>query len=252
MLEHPKALIPKEEKMSEMEQWAISSEKLMDIALQTMAYSFGTFLGNGHCNYNPGYGYTTEISSPDIEVVEKTLSQINWMFSKNYKPIKRKLKKNSYIYLGRSYTQAVHDFFMVNTEYRKMIPKALVNAPKESKLELIAGLFDTDGTVKETTNPNRDPRWQLEFSSTSLQMIESLASILQRMGVKVGKMHRYQRGGYRTLYSIHPNLRSFHAAGCYFSSNRKQNRLEAYLDHVLGSETVYAASLTQDDDPVRS
>ncbi len=51
---------------------------------------------------------------------------------------------------------------------------------------------------------------------------------------------------------MQPNIRDFIDNKFYFQANRKQKRLEAYLNHVLGSETMYVAPSTKGEDIVRS
>lgn len=241
--------------MSSMEQSAISSETHMRQALYRMAYSIGAFLGNGHARYEPSHGngswYITEVSSPDREVASMVVSDINDFFNKEHRIMTKRLKSGKDYYIVRSYTEFVYLFFMVNTRHRLDIPKELITAPIHIRRKLIAGMFDTDGSVKFTFN-GKNPRWQLGYSGTSQDMVENLARILQNMGIRVGKVHTYQRGGYKTLWAIHPNIRDFIGAGCYFCSERKQKRLEDYHAHVCGSETMYTAPVTTGDDIVQS
>jgi hypothetical protein len=74
---------------------------------------------------------------------------------------------------------------------------------------------------------------------------------MRSLGVKVGRLGQYEKGQYMSMYGISPNIRSFVDAGLYFSSSRKASKLQEYKIHVLGSETLHAASTTIDEDKVQ-
>jgi len=240
---------------------AISSEKHLNEIISRTAYSIGAVLGDGCMRYIPSYGngswYTVEISGMDIEVLERFSKEIENVFGVTYPIMSRFLKSGIEFYTVRTSRKVIYDYFDAFTHDKEEVPIEIIRSSDEVKRAFIAGLFDTDGTVKYTetwngTRTKKNPRWQLGFSNTKLRLVESAASILVSMGVRVGKINTYQRGGYRTIYAIHPNLRNFIEARFYFQASRKQRRLEDYLYHVLGSETMHAASLTKDDDIVRA
>jgi len=244
-----------------MKDWAISSEKYLDMLISKLAYSVGAVLGDGHMRYIPGYGngswYQVELAGMDIEIIKRFLYEIYRAFGKSYSILNKTLKSGVKFYIARTSSKHIHDFFWLLTHGKREIPIEIIRSDDETKRNFIAGLFDTDGTVKLTESWNgsktkKNPRWQLGFSNTERQIVESLASILISMKVKVGKINTYPRGSYRTIYAIHPNIKSFIDAGLYFQASRKQNRLNDYLSHVLGSETMHTASVTTDDDIVRA
>jgi hypothetical protein len=73
---------------------------------------------------------------------------------------------------------------------------------------------------------------------------------MQSMGIKVGKITTMKKAGYRDVYGVYPNPRSFHEAGMSFHASRKQARFNRYVEHVLGSETLRAAPATSGEDIV--
>lgn len=234
-----------------MEDWAISSENIMIDICDLVPYSVGAFLGNGSVCYS-NHTYVTEISSPDPEVAERCLLEMEILFNRKYKLVEYQPKHcNKPMFYARAYCKEVYDFYMALTFGKQEIPNNMHRAMHSSRLNFIAGMFDTDGTVKNTYNANGIPRWQVGFSNTKLNLVAGLAAILQNLGVKVGSIGEYKRANYLTLHSIFPNIRSFIEAGCYFHSKRKQQRLQDYLNHVVGSETLYTASMTMDEDKVQ-
>lgn len=244
-----------------MKDLAISSENYLDVLVSKSAYSIGAVLGDGHMRFIPNYGngswYQVELSGMDIEIIERFKNEVFNIFSREYSIFTKTLKSGTKFYTIRTSTKIIHDFFWSITLGKREIPVEIVRSNEKTKRDFVAGLFDTDGTVKFTETWNgsknaKNPRWQLGFSNTILNIVESLASILASMKVKVGNIQTYERGGYRTIYAIHPNIRSFIDAGFYFHCKRKQQRLIDYLNHVVGSETMYTAPLTQGEDIVQA
>lgn len=237
----------------------ISSEKhdkaVMRI-VEKLAYSIGAFLGDGSARFVPGYGngswYVTEVSTMDPEVPNRVADEINAFFGTNYKPFKRILKTGQPFYIFRANRAHVHHLFVNLTDYRTRVPKEIFSSSTDVVRDFLAGILDTDGSVAKTRYQKYNGyRYQLKFSNTSKAMVEGVASLLQRLGVKVGRIQETQRGGYRTIYSIQPNIKTFFEAGCYLNVGRKLQRLNEYFDVVLGSETMHAAPATSGEDIVR-
>lgn len=225
-----------------MEDWTISRENAKHWDL---AYSFGAFLGDGWLDYQDhGHGawFVTGWACMDRDIIERVQEQVNANFNRNYKLQEYALKTGTRMYKIAATCQAVYFTFMTPTKVRTIIPEAFRNAPIEVVRELIAGLFDTDGSIRETQSLNGsktgyNTRWQLSFGSTSRELVEDTAALLQRHGVKVGKIGEETRAHYKTVYKIQPNLRSFLDAGFYFCCQRKAERLRRYLG--IASETLH-------------
>jgi hypothetical protein len=110
-----------------------------------------------------------------------------------------------------------------------------VGRDRITTLEVIAGLMDRKGAVKVD---ERTGRRMLVFSFNRRDLIERVASIMERLGVKVGPIQE-RKQGYLTVYDITPDLESFKGAGCFFRDAEKQ----ALLDQVTvaqASETLHA------------
>jgi len=244
-----------------MKDWTISSERLLDKVVEMTAYSIGAFLGDGSFRFVPGSGngscYVTEVTTMDKEVPERVAKEVNDSFETNYKIMERKTPKGTKMYIFRAYKKVVQEYFRLMTDNRHSVPKEILEGSRQVKLDFLAGIFDTDGSVKftETWNGSRtkkNPRWQLGFTNTVPEMVMGVGALLHGLGVKVGKFHIVPRGGYRTQYAIYPNIKDFIKAGCYFQASRKEKRLHDYLNHVLGSETMHTAPVTSGDDIVQS
>lgn len=224
-----------------------------------LAYSVGFFLGDGSLYSGPfvssGNGKTyyhndVVFVKSDIEPIKRVQQQLAETFGKEYNVQERTLPSGTKHWSLTAHKRDIFDFFSVNTAMRNEIPQYYFSAPKEEKLELLRGLMDSDGHCAEFID-NHDPkysvkRWTVGFSNTKLPIVQGMASIMQGIGIKVGVISPAKKAGYRDCYIIRPNIRSFHDNGMFFYANRKQAKLERYLEHMLGSETLYAESVTTD------
>lgn len=229
-----------------------------------LAYSVGFFLGDGSLYagpfISPGNGKTyykndVVFVCSDLEPVQRVQVQIETVFGKRYNMVTRTLPSGLPHYSLTAHRRPIFEFFSVNTAMRQEIPSYYFSAAPETKRELLRGLLDTDGFVAEFVDRSRGPgrgikRWQVGFCNGKLAIVQGVASIMQTIGIRVGKITTMRKAGYRDVYGIHPNPRSFQEAGMFFYASRKQARLNRYLEHVLGSETKDAAPATPGDDIV--
>jgi hypothetical protein len=257
MLENRKALIPKEGKY----QWICrpSAAKSIMNNFHSLAYSVGFILGDGcfhHASelHENGKRYSRrsiQIAKQDRDVIERVRDEIDSAFGINYAVFERRPSSGTSIYHLRAARSDVFDFFAINTCYKAQIPDFYFSAPDDIKRNLIAGLMDSDGYIQQSPNQKNYTQWQLGFAMTKREIVAGAANIMRSLGVKVGKLGEYEKGQYRSMYCINPNIRSFIDSGFYFHGSRKMNRVKAYMNHVLGSETLHAASATSDEDKVQ-
>lgn len=221
--------------------WTISSENDM---LFRLAYSMGAFLGDGNFRYRPEYrAAELQIWKQDREVAEEVLKEVNAVFKVNYE-VQEREDHGVKLYAARIGKLRIGAVFALATNWRNEVPREFFSASRDVKVRLIAGLMDTDGYVSygATASGSGGPRWLLGFANTNLGLVQSLASMLQSLGVKVGAVITQPRKGYVDYYHIRPNMRSFTDAGLYFLSKRKQGRLSDWYKHVVGSETLYTGT----------
>lgn len=198
--------------------------------IEELAYVLGAFQGDGYYTYHyygNGGWYMIGISKGNKEVIERCQEIVNGFFGTKYKLLDKRIKSGLVIWTLRTSRQVIYDVFTTATQWKTDIPRRIISGSRESQIEYLAGLFDTDGSVAKNNG-----RFQLKFSSTELKVVQSVALLLQRLGVLVGKIGDYQKGGYKTIYNIQPNLRSFNEAGCKFYNHKKARRLQEYIDTV--------------------
>lgn len=229
-----------------------------------LAYAVGFFLGDGSLYSGPfissrngkTYFHNDVIFvKSDIEPIERVQAQIAEVFGRSYKVQTRILPSGQKHWTLTAHHRQIFEFFAVNTAMRQEIPAHYFGASREVKLELARGLMDSDGHCAEFID-RHDPkyeikRWQLGYSGTKLAIVQGLAAILQSLKIRVGVISPAKKAGYQDCYIIHPNLRDFHQSGLFFYATRKQARVDRYLEHVLGSETLHAAPATPGEDKVQ-
>lgn len=223
--------------------WTISRENAKQWDL---AYAFGAFQGDGFLGYSyagNGGWYTTGIGCMDLEIVLRFHDQICSVFGRDYAINTYLTKNGTKMYVCRASCAEVCAMFGINTDFKKKVPDSIIQAPIQVVREYIAGLFDTDGTVAHCIN-NKETggkRFQLKLGLTEQRVVESVATLLHKHGVKVGVIGQEKKGSYRTIYRIQPSLRSFIDAGFYFRCKRKEKRVIEYLG--IASETLHADPL---------
>lgn len=226
--------------------WAISRENEFKAA-----YALGAFTGDGSVTWSyagNGGWFTTRIDCMDVEIVRRWAREVLQVFGKSYAINNYKTKYGTVMYTASAKRKEVYDFFIGLTANKTRVPEGIARSNGQVVRDYIAGLFDTDGTVVF----NNENRYQLKFGQVERRLVEETAAMLQREGVKVGKICEYTKSSYRTLYTIQPNIRSFIDAGFYFECNRKQKRLQEYEEKVasVASETLHAAPVTTGEDKV--
>lgn len=226
-----------------------------------LAYSVGFFLGDGALYagmkkatsngkfYDHKY---VHFGCSDLDAIVRVQDQIEEVYGKRYNMYTYALPSGLPHHVLKPCRKDIFDFFAVNTSWRQEIPQHYFSASREVKLELCRGLMDTDGSCAETIDKNtKCPRWILSFSGNKKQIVAGFASIMQSVGVKMGQICSPTRTGYKDMYYVHPNPRSFHEAGMSFHASRKQAKFDRYVARVLGSETLRAAPMTMGEDIVQ-
>lgn len=258
MLGHPEEpTVPQSENLSD---GAISRETDLCLAFP---YMIGAYLGDGWttwCRHPVAGFWNTGISCMDAEIVERFRDELSQAFPKRggglYAINTFKTKSGTIMYTCSAKNRLAHDVLTDLTVSKTQIPSMIARADKDVALLFIAGLFDTDGGVSEIDNIARGinfgKRYVLKLGMTEPRIVLDAAAILQRFGVKVGPVQLDTKGGYRTMYGIQPNIRSFIESGFYLTCKRKAERLERWKLKVGASETLYAPPVTSGEDKVQS
>lgn len=129
-------------------------------------YFLGLWLGDGDSN-------NAVISKPDEEIITYLMEYASsvgdnaWIRAKQNKCPQVKIShKNSYIYSSLKHYKLLNN---------KHIPHEYLTSSKEQRLELIQGLIDSDGYIKNG---------RIEFCNTNKRLAEDVLQLILSMGIK--------------------------------------------------------------------
>ena len=196
-----------------------------------LAYFFGAWLGDGWKTWNPySRHYTVGIKCMDKEIVTKCFMDVTSHFNdlkdpgvyEEITPSGTKLFK--IVFFSKVFT----DFVSKATSYKTEMPSFLWDAPKEVRLDFLAGLMDTDGSIlKQKNSKCKDGFfYRLTFSGTK-GFVKQFPDLCRVIGIKLTgaqeEKHSNVNHATRMIYSI--SLPSALANGFKFYCERKQKRL---------------------------
>lgn len=136
-------------------------------------YVIGSLLGNGCCKEN-----ILTISSNDEEQIKEVARLLNSVYKKNsdknYSWTFR-FKNGNPIHTKELLKKYKDD--MCCYSYEKKIPNEYKYGSIEQRINLLQGLFDTDGCIR-----NNAPRFSTTYSTSSLQLAKDVQEILFSLG----------------------------------------------------------------------
>jgi intein/homing endonuclease len=154
----------------------ITPRNTPDIDLPLDPYLLGVILGDGSTSHFP-----VKITNSDQELIEKVSQLIKETFDGCYLNKMGSSKYDYSIITDKAITKInpvsrlIKDLGLYGKRsYEKTIPEVYFNASVNQKLELIKGLFDTDGTV--------DTRGCVSFTTTSKIMAEQIQELIWSIG----------------------------------------------------------------------
>lgn len=140
-------------------------------------YVVGAFLGDGCCKESK-----LTISSNDKEIPER----IAKLLGDNIKAIKLPSNNYSWNFINNINNDKLYTSILpkelINYSYDKSIPEEYKNGSIEQRLELIRGLFDTDGNISKDNRDDHSSTANVRFSSTSYQLVIDIKDILGSLG----------------------------------------------------------------------
>ena len=119
----------------------------------------------------------------------------------------------------------------------KHLPSFAFSASKEFKLGLLAGLWDSDGSMS-WGHGKKNPQFVAAFSSTSLRLAQDIQHLLITLDVRstISKCSRITKGG-KNEYALSVSSIDLHRLGGFpvVHAEKKKNQ-QTYLDAPLGKE----------------
>jgi len=212
---------------------------IMDKYFEPLAYSIGAMTGDGSIG-KYGSAINVHLRNMDLSCVQRTSHEIDTFFGTNYKVYSYTNPNGTLMYGYNASNELIYSLFRYFIGEKLVIRDEVFRASRKARLDFLAGLFDTDGYVAEQKHSGAKygVSWRVGFASRHKTFVEDVARLLQKLGVKVGKIHKQLSGFSKTVYIIKPNIRSFVDAGCYFQIPRKAKRLRHYTEAVKPSETI--------------
>lgn len=154
-----------------------------------IAYSLGALHGDGSINER---GFS--ISGQDYEIANHLVQTFPQMKLK-IKP-HRKFEGFHISHKGEAFSKLISCFpELIGTSHTKNIPNAILSAPLYIQAQYIAGLFDTDGSL-------RKGKTSIDFSSVNEQVIDDIMVMLLNFGIickKDKKKTSWQNGKSHTF-----------------------------------------------------
>lgn len=141
-------------------------------------YIIGAFLGDGCCTE-----HQLTFSSEDEEIVNK----IATLLGNDVVSFKRHESNYSwgFYHLDKSRTKIYTSILpkeLINYSYDKSIPNEYKRGSIEQRLELLQGLFDTDGSITKDKRGDHAATATVRFTSTSLNLTEDVKEVLGSLG----------------------------------------------------------------------
>jgi predicted phage terminase large subunit-like protein len=134
-------------------------------------YVLGAWLGDGRSEA----GQITH-GADDLEVVRE--------IEKHYKKTSSWVQKDTGVCYA-CFTGLLTDLKSIGVISNKHIPKEYILASEEQRMELLAGLVDTDGNYSKKSG-------QYRFTNTNRQTIKDVELLARTLGFKVGKVQEYE------------------------------------------------------------
>lgn len=135
--------------------------------LKVKPYTFGVWLGDGS-NNNP----RITIAKEDGLVIDKVVSE-RYSLKKTY--IHKTTSVPSYEFDKLRFDLQKYDLCHSRIRKEKYIPDEYLTSSLDQRLELLAGLLDTDGTLRRKEN-------RYSFSTTSLGLKEDILTLISTFG----------------------------------------------------------------------
>jgi len=236
-----KLFLPKCKKEKDMNEQSAISREDQELFWSKLAYFFGAWLGDGWYSWNPyNRVYSVGIKCMDHEIISKCFLDVSMCIT-DLKPHRYQETTEKGTVLDKLiwYNQKFTGFVVMATAAKTKIPDFIWEADKQTKLNFLAGLMDTDGTILKQANKDcRDGFfYRLSFSGTK-GFVTQFPDLLRILRIKtIGKQveeHINPNHARRLIVSI--SLPSAIQAGFKFYCRRKQDRLD---DAIERSKTRY-------------
>lgn len=205
-----------------------------------LAYIFGVYLGDGCVCFSKHHNFYFSLNAIDQDFVEHTAKAIELITGKKFAVFEDRWHRNSGrkpLYKVVAYGKEFASWLRDKCEGKKKIPGWIKRADPEVQRSFVAGIMDSEGSVWDSLSKRADgtPKIQTMLAVyTGDPWLKGFCKILEDLGVKLlTRTSAMWNGSTRPVYRQNIQARSFVESGCYFTIQRKQEKLEAYAFRVL-------------------
>ena len=198
-------------------------------------YTMGVIIAEGGLTAG-----SIRFSSDDELVISRVKSEVTdtvrHVANYDYAIINKERKTDEHGYPLKSYTAnaLIKYGLMGKYAYEKFIPKEYLFAPMECRLELVRGLFDSDGSVVSNG---------CEYSTTSKQLSEDVCFLVRSLGGRcriVSRIGKYKIDGktketrmnYRVFCKFPNSINPFYIHRKATKCNSKMSKLYHFIDSI--------------------
>lgn len=196
-------------------------------------YLVGVYLGDG-CVTVAGTYPVFKLNTIDQDFAEATKVALQQhtdrLVSIHTHPVSKSSKPNWALYCG---DPGICSRLQSETDSKVKLPDWIWSSDQEARLAFIAGLMDSEGFV----SANQRGSAYMGFKSTDVWFAD-FVRVLNTAGIRIGKIGVEQplKPGYRTPRRFTIKMQSWVDAGAYFNIQRKQQRVERWVQAQLTSE----------------
>lgn len=219
------------------------------------AYLIGAYLGDGSISFVEKYhNYFFSLNAIDEDFVRRVAMCLTDYFGKKpsifidesgggWKKRGTKPLWKTVVY-GKAKCQELRDI----THDKTVIPEVIFKAPKTHQKAFIAGVMDSEGYVgKHYYAPQDRTQWLMGIASADV-WLEDFMELLSKHHVKYGKRYKEKqiKPWHKPKFRYKINTMSWIKSGCYFTIQRKNDRLIDYIQS-LSPQRLHVEQLNADD-----
>ena len=193
--------------------------------VEPLSYFFGAILGDGYLYEDKGR-FRTGIDCSDLDIVERCYQDIT-----NYFSDLRLGRRRSYVipsgklmfqvkWSDRQFYDLVYN--AIGNKY--CLPEYIWTASKKAKLDLLAGLMDTDGSI----NTNVRKGFQLSFSGNR-PFVTEFPRLLHGLGISISSKHTQKRDIISYNFSV---VNAIHSGFQFYCNRKHQTYLRAFAHYL--------------------
>ena len=232
MLEHLESRSDQSVKLERIRQ---SAEKT-----RALAYIVGVYLGDGCIRMALRNHYSFRLNTIDRDFAESTASALDTLTGNRPNILTYPVKKSSKPNHSITATISILDWGWIkeSCNNKTLIPDYIWDMPREAKLAFVAGIMDSEGYCAKgqrgrlTVGLKACDKWIMDFHR-----------FMSELGVVIGKIGHETLPSNKIAIRYHFPVDSFANNGCYFTIQRKQNRV---VEKLSNSQRPYVSRLCED------